>query len=66
MEKLAPELYEQAIDIERIGNRGVQNVLNENRKLGLPNVFSENGKIFYELPDGQITDTSPFKEELKK
>ena len=61
MEKLTTDLYKQAIDIERIGNIGVQKVLDENKKLGIPNIFSENGKIFYELPDGQITQSSPFK-----
>lgn len=34
---------------------------------GVPNVYSKNGVIYYQLPDGTITMDDPFaKGELKK
>ncbi|MFO7847058.1 MAG: hypothetical protein R6V27_10880 [Balneolaceae bacterium] len=46
-------------EITRLGNRGVRKAQEENRKLGLPNVYSKNGKIYYQLPNGQITTKKP-------
>lgn len=54
-------LYQKAIEIQAIGTEAVNEVKEENRRLGIPIVFSRNGKIFYEMPDGNITDKSPFK-----
>ncbi len=41
--------------ITRIGNRAVKKAQEENRRKGIPNVYSINGKIVFELPNGQIT-----------
>ncbi len=46
----------------RIGNRAVRKAREENHRLGLPNVFTINGKIYYELPNGEITTESPLKD----
>lgn len=35
-----------------------------NTQKGIPNVYSIKGKIFYQLPNGKITDKSPFKKKL--
>ena len=59
-------LYKKAVEIERIGNLGVQRVLEENRRLGIPIVFSKNGKIYYEIENGEITTKSPFKNKSLK
>jgi chromosome condensin MukBEF ATPase and DNA-binding subunit MukB len=56
-------LYRRALELQRIGNRAVRAAQEENRRLGIPNVFSRNGRIYYELPNGEITQKSPFKEE---
>ena len=55
------ELYQRAFEIQLIGNQAVSKAKSENRKKGIPIVFSINGKIHYELPDGTITTKSPFK-----
>lgn len=62
------ELYQRALDIERIGNEGVTAAKNENRRKGIASVYSINGRMLYELPDGTITTSSPFKniDKLKK
>jgi hypothetical protein len=58
------EIYQQAIEIQRIGNEAIEKALEENKRLGIPIVFSRNGIIYYELPNGEITTKSPF-ENLK-
>lgn len=53
--------YNQNFSAEliRLGNRGVRKAQEENRKLGIPNVYFKNGKIYYQLPDGEITSKEP-------
>ena len=55
------EDYEMLIKIARIGNRAVKKAQEENRQRGLPNVYSKNKRLYYELPDGTITMENPFK-----
>lgn len=61
----APELekaiYEQAIEFERIGNRAVRKAQERNRRLGVPNVYSINGILYYERPDGTLTTEDPYE-----
>lgn len=52
--KLSRETYEQTMEIVRIGNAAVREAQAENHRLGLPNIYSRNGKIIYEMPDGTI------------
>lgn len=52
--RLDIETYEWAAEIVRIGNLAVRKAQEENRRLGLPNVYSRNGKLIYEMPDGSI------------
>ena len=47
--------------ITRIGNRAVKKAQEENRRKGIPNVYSINGKIIFELPDGSLTTDYQFK-----
>ncbi|MCK5524958.1 MAG: hypothetical protein KAI83_17665 [Thiomargarita sp.] len=56
------QVFIQAAEFKRIGNRAIHKALEENRQLGIPNVFSRNGKLYYELPNGEITTKDPFKE----
>ncbi len=52
--KLKPETYEEALEYQRIGNRAVRQAQEENHRLGLPNIYWRNGKIVYEMPNGEI------------
>jgi len=52
--KLKPETYRWAIEKLHIGNRAVRQAQEENHRLGLPNIYSRNGKIIYEMPKGEI------------
>lgn len=58
------QLYLQAAEFKRIGNLVVHEALEENRRLGIPSVFSRNGQIYYELPNGEITRNDPFKDDI--
>jgi hypothetical protein len=46
--------YKLIDDITKISNRAIAKAQEENRRLGLPNVFYRNGRIIYEMPDGSI------------
>lgn len=48
MTKLSEELL-------KLGNRAVKKAQENNRKNGIPNVYCINGKIVFELPDGEFT-----------
>ncbi len=39
----------------KIGNRAIKKAQENNRKKGIPNVYSINGKIVFQLPNGDIT-----------
>ena len=52
--KISAETYKKMAEFVRIGNRGVREAQAENHRLGLPNIYSRNGKIIYEMPDGEI------------
>ncbi|MBO4778113.1 MAG: hypothetical protein J5588_06420 [Bacteroidales bacterium] len=56
-------LYLKGFEIESIGNQAVRKAQEENRKKGIPLVYSVDGKIYYELADGTVTTNSPFKTE---
>ena len=51
-----PELVEK---MTRIANTAVHQAQEENRRLGIPNVYCINGKIIWQMPDGSITDKNP-------
>ena len=53
--------YSNPLEVWKIGNRAVRKAQEENRKKGLPNVYSKNKKLYFELPDGTITMKDPFK-----
>jgi len=54
------EIYVELLKMAKIGNRAVKKAQEENRRKGLPNVYSKNKKLYYELPDGTITMKDPF------
>ena len=51
--------YELSALITRCGNRDVHKAIEQTRKAGLPVSFSRNGKLYFEMPDGTITDQEP-------
>lgn len=61
-DELSLETYKQAHELLRIANRAAKRAQEENRKKGIPNVYSFNGHIYYELPNGELTKEDPFEE----
>jgi hypothetical protein len=56
---LSPELYRKTDEFIRIFRTAVREAQEESRRLGVPNVYSYNGQIYYELPSGELTRTPP-------
>ncbi len=52
--KISLETYQRAAEFVRIGNRAVRQAQEENHRFGLPNIFWRNGRIVYEMPNGEI------------
>ncbi|MCY7374556.1 MAG: hypothetical protein LH472_01105 [Pyrinomonadaceae bacterium] len=52
--EISRETYEQTMETVRIGNRAVRRAQEENHRLGLPNIYWRNGRIVYEMPNGEI------------
>ena len=52
-------IFELTAEITKIGNRAVKKIQEKNRRLGIPNVYAKQGKIYYQLPDGEITSQKP-------
>ena len=46
----------------KIGNRAIKKAQENNRKKGIPNVYSINGKIVFQLPNGDITTQYNFSQ----
>ncbi|MBC8111840.1 MAG: hypothetical protein H7Y04_12335 [Verrucomicrobia bacterium] len=62
MEKIDDlETYQMAALYVNLFGKAVKEAQDEIRKRGLPIVFSKNGKIYYELPNGEITTENPLK-----
>ena len=47
------------IKILSIANKAVYAAQEENRRLGIPNVYSLNGTIVWQMPDGSVTTVNP-------
>lgn len=55
----------RAAELMRIMNAGVRHAQQRNRDLGVANVYSINGILYYELPDGTLSRTDPDAGEPK-
>jgi len=56
--------------IQQIGNYAIRKAQEKSLVNGIPNVYSKNGIIYYQLVDGSITmqnpfDTKEFKDKFK-
>ncbi len=47
--------------IQTIGNDAVQKAQRQSLANGVPNIYSKNGTIYFQLPDGTITMKNPYK-----
>lgn len=54
------EFYRTSSLIRRVGKEAVREAIEENKRLGIPSAFELEGKIMYLMPNGDITDKSPW------
>lgn len=54
------EIYQRAIEFKQIGDQAIRKAREENKKLGIPNACSRDGRLYYELPNGKLTYKNPF------
>lgn len=59
MDKKIEELNKTMNKITYLGNLAVRKAQEKKRKKGVPNVYSLNGKIVWQMSDGTITEKSP-------
>ncbi|MEM1205934.1 MAG: hypothetical protein AAGN66_22070 [Acidobacteriota bacterium] len=51
----------QSLDFLRIGNRAVERAQQESREMGIANVYSRRGRVYWELPNGDVTFEDPYR-----
>jgi hypothetical protein len=49
-------------ELRAVGMRAYDFAQQESRRLGVPNVYSVNGVLHWELPDGTFSRTDPYVE----
>ena len=63
---ISAETYALFDELVRLANIGVRKAQEESRRNGVPNVYSINGRIYYETPSGELSLTDPYVEPDKK
>ena len=58
--KLSATTYSKIDELLRIGSLAVSKAQDESRLLGVPNVYSINGRLYYETPNGELTTSDPY------
>ncbi|WP_425397586.1 hypothetical protein [Aeoliella sp.] len=62
---LSAETYAKIDDFMRIARTAVVKAQQESRRRGVPNVYSINGRIYYELPNGELSLEDPYPKSQK-
>jgi hypothetical protein len=52
--------YATIDELVRLGSIAVAQAQDDSRRLGVPNVYSINGRIYYETPTGELSATDPY------
>ena len=52
--------YQMAEAFTRIGRRAVERAKEQSRQMGVANVCSINGRIYFELPNGELSLENPY------
>ncbi|MFO0913770.1 MAG: hypothetical protein U0795_12490 [Pirellulales bacterium] len=56
---LTAEKYAAIDELVRLGSIAVSHAQDESRRLGVPNVYSINGRFYYETSAGELSATDP-------
>lgn len=63
-EQVMNEIRKEVLFFKKIGNEAIHEAIEKNRMNGIPNSFTRNGNLFWEMPDGTITNKDPNKLNL--
>ena len=56
---LTAEEYAAIDELVRLGSIAVSDAQNESRRLGVPNVYAINGRLYYETAAGELSASDP-------
>ncbi len=59
--RLSKETYARIDELVRIGGEAVAKSQNDSRRLGVPNVYAFNDRIYYETPSGELSLCDPYE-----
>ena len=57
---LSPSTYSKVDELLRIGSLAVAKAQEESRRKGVPNVYSINGRLYYETVSGELSTSDPY------
>lgn len=57
---LTADNYAAIDELVRLGSIAVNDAQNESRRLGVPNVYSINGRLYYETATGELSVSDPY------
>ncbi len=52
--------YSRIDELLRIASSAVAKAQDDSRKRGVPNVYSINGRLYFELPSGELSTADPY------
>ena len=52
--------YSRIDELLRIASSAVAKAQDDSRKQGVPNVYSINGQLYFELPSGKLSTADPY------
>ena len=58
--KLSNTTYAKIDELLRVGSVAVAKAQDDSRQQGVPNVYSINGRLYYELPTGELSTSDPY------
>ncbi len=63
---LSIDTYERIDGFLRVATSAVAKAQDDSRKRGVPNVYSINGRIYFELPSGELSTVDPFPDATNR
>ena len=60
---LSVETYSRIDELLRIGSAAIAKAQEDSRRMGVPNVYSINGRLYYETPTGELSPSDPYINE---
>ena len=59
---LTPEVRARLDKLSQLAKEAIAEAQEESRRMGVPNVYEFNGRVYYELPNGELSLEDPYVE----